>query len=151
MYDTALVESARDLAFHVHAGQTDKIGEPYVGHCERVAGKLDDNEAKTVALLHDVLEDREDYDVSEADLRATYGERVARAVVLLTRTQGLDSATYYARIRANPLALQVKLADIHDNLEPRRRARLTPEAASHYLRKYGTALLALGAEDEEEL
>jgi len=77
--DNALLERAREIASRMHAGQVDKLGEPYVGHCERVAARLDNDEAKVVALLHDVLEDT---GMPESDLRAIFGNRLTDAVVL---------------------------------------------------------------------
>jgi len=73
-----------------------------------------------------------------------FGDRIVDAVVLLTRTEQVEPAEYYARIRENPLALAVKLADIHDNLDPARLSRLDADTASRLLRKYGAALVALG-------
>jgi hypothetical protein len=139
----ASVEQARELASRLHAAQVDKLGEPYIGHCERVAARLDDDDAKVVALLHDVLEDT---GMPESELRATFGDRIVDAVVLLTRTEGIEPQAYYARIREAPLALSVKLADIHDNLDPARLSKLDAETASRLLRKYGASLLALGSE-----
>lgn len=142
MTDNASVDQAREIATRLHAGQVDKLGEPYIGHCERVAARLHDDEAMTVALLHDVLEDT---GMPESELRATFGDRIVDAVVLLTRTEQVEAQAYYARIRKDPLALSVKLADIHDNLDPDRLSRLDAETASRLLRKYGAALLALGS------
>lgn len=141
MTDSAIVQQARELAGRVHAGQADKAGEPYLGHCERVAAKLDDDQAKAAAFLHDVLEDT---DARESELREQFGDPIIDAVVLLTRRDDVEPVSYYAGIKSDPLALSVKLADIHDNLDPRRLSLLDRETRSWLMRKYGAALQALG-------
>ena len=106
---------AEQLARRVHVDQLDKADEPYIGHCERVVAKLTDERAKTVAWLHDVLEDTK---TSEAALRghSTTTSSTRWSPSRIRRSSSKDE--YYARVRANGLALQVKYADIHDNLDP---------------------------------
>ena len=135
----ATVIAAAELAFVAHAGQTDKAGAPYFEHPRRVALKLEgDSQAMTVALLHDVLEDT---GVTEAELRDTFSAEIVDAVVAITHPEGEPDDVYYQRVRSNPLALRVKLADIHDNLEPWRLAELNDEERSRLLEKYGSALV----------
>jgi (p)ppGpp synthase/HD superfamily hydrolase len=137
-----LVATARRLATHHHAGQVDKAGQPYIGHIERVADRVSHLEPEVVAAawLHDIVEDTA---VTEADLAAAgIPAVVIEAVVLLTKTGGpLDA--YYARIRENPLALAVKLADIADNADPDRQVQLAPEVRERLTRKYAKAVAAL--------
>ncbi len=128
------------LAATAHANQTDKAGAPYLEHCRRVAAKLDDDESRTVALLHDILEDTT---VTEAELREMFDAAIVDAVVAITRIEGESPQAYYARVRENPLARRVKLADIHDNLEPARITRLDAQTQRRLLSKYGAALVAL--------
>src|SRR4051794_36028950 len=47
---------AVEIAEQAHAGQTDKAGEPYIEHLERVAASVDGLDEKIVAYLHDLLE-----------------------------------------------------------------------------------------------
>lgn len=51
------LEDAIIMASRNHAGQTDKLGEPYILHPVRVMSKLSDPAARIVAVLHDVIED----------------------------------------------------------------------------------------------
>lgn len=52
------VTVAESIASLRHAGQTDKAGQPYIGHVSRVAANVSgDHDAETVAWLHDVVED----------------------------------------------------------------------------------------------
>jgi (p)ppGpp synthase/HD superfamily hydrolase len=137
----ASVIAAAELASIAHAGQTDKAGAPYFEHPKRVALKLDgDEQAMTVALLHDVLEDT---GITEAELRDTFSAEIVDAVAAITHPKGEPDDVYYQRVRSNALALRVKLADIHDNLEPWRLAALSDEQRSRLLEKYGCALVAL--------
>ena len=137
---SALVSIASRYARRSHAGQTDKAGVPYFEHCTRVARKLEDDKDIAVALLHDVLEDTE---TTEHTIRVLFGNEVADAVVALTRVDGEGPDEYYQRVRSNPLALRVKMADIHDNLEPLRLAALDDETRQRLMHKYGSALVAL--------
>jgi (p)ppGpp synthase/HD superfamily hydrolase len=53
-----LVVRAERFATRWHAGQTDKLGAPYISHPRRVAARLTAPEQQVVAWLHDVLETR---------------------------------------------------------------------------------------------
>lgn len=134
------LERAESLARRLHSDQFDKSGAPYSEHCRRVAAKLTNPQSKTVAWLHDVLEDT---DLDEGALRAQFDEAIVDAVVALTRIKGEAPELYYARVRANGLAREVKVADIHDNLDPSRLALLSSETVERLVVKYGNALLAL--------
>ena len=134
------VAVAAALARAAHEGQTDKAGVPYFEHCRGVALKLDDDDARTVALLHDVLEDTA---TSESELRAVFADEIVDAVVAITRLQGEDPDDYYERVAANPLALRVKRADIQHNLEPARLAALDEETRLRLTEKYRKVLAVL--------
>ena len=51
------LEKAIELAANYHAGQTDRGGTPYILHLLAVMMAVDGIEAKTIAVLHDILED----------------------------------------------------------------------------------------------
>jgi (p)ppGpp synthase/HD superfamily hydrolase len=140
------LQSAEAIARRLHADQVDKSGAPYTGHCERVASKLTQPTAKTVAWLHDVLEDTS---LGEAALRSEFDPAVVDAVVALTRIDCESPDVYYARVRANELAKSVKLADIHDNLDPVRLAKLESAERDRFANKYGKALVALFGDSGE--
>ena len=138
------VELARQIATRAHAGQTDKAGRPYIDHPRRVAARLVDLQEQAAAWLHDVIEDTE---VTAEDLRnAGIDDEVIAAVQLLTRDGDEDG--YYAGIAADPLAREVKLADIADNTDPARTALLDPETRQRLATKYTNARRALRALEE---
>ena len=124
-----------------HAGQTDKAGLAYIGHVARVAAGVRGEKPQTVALLHDVVED---CGVPLARIEAEFGDEIAGAVDAITRRDAETPGTYYARVRANPLALLVKLSDIADNTHPARTALLDDETRTRLEQKYARARDMLG-------
>ncbi|WP_142281713.1 HD domain-containing protein [Mycobacterium kyorinense] len=142
-----LVHAAERLAERAHTGQTDKAGEPYIGHVRRVAAAVRPQEPIFVAtaLLHDVIEDSE---VTLDDLsRQGFPVEVVTAVELLTRDKQPSAGPYYERIASNPIALAVKIADVADNTNLSRLARLDIQTRQRLMSKYRNALLALNRPD----
>lgn len=136
------LRNAEALARRAHASQTDKAGQPYIGHVARVAaGVRGDADAEAVAWLHDVVEDCPGF-AAEVD---AFPAHIRAAVHCLTRRKDLPAHDYYAGIRANPLALKVKLSDIADNSDPARLQYLPVEMQQRLRDKYAQALVALGA------
>ena len=116
--DLELLAKARSLAKAHLAGCVDKAGKPKFGHAERVADKLTPTIDKTVAFLHDLLEDTK-YGADQ--LKQDFPAKIAEAVRALTREdKSEDYMTYIRRVAENPLAIRVKLADLRDNLSPDR-------------------------------
>ncbi len=133
---------AEMVAKEAHQGQYDKAGEPYIEHCRRVAERVrGDDMAEVVAWLHDVMEDSPGF----GGRLLEFGEDVVAAVMALTRFHGEHPAAYYERVKANPVALKVKLADVADNADEARLARLDWETAERLRKKYKRAVMALRA------
>lgn len=118
------------LANYAHHGQLDKAGEPYIYHVYRVYALVENKAANgmdyrtdrgIVALLHDVLEDT---NVTYSTIHNLFGERVADAVVALTREIGEDYLSYITRVSENPLATEVKIADLTHNMDLTRLPRV---------------------------
>lgn len=111
-----IAELAEAIARRAHAGQFRRDGvTPYITHPERVASKLTGQpEAEAVAWLHDVLEDTA---VTAQDLLdGGVPRHVVAAVKCLTKQPGQAYEDYLAEIRNTPLARQVKVQDMLDNL-----------------------------------
>lgn len=120
-----MLEKAMILAAKGHMGQMDKGGHPYILHPVRVMLQCKTIEEKTVAMLHDLLEDT---DYTEQDLRKEgFSEEVIEAVVCLTKTEEEAYPDYIERICGNKLAARVKLADLTDNMDLNRLPGLTPK------------------------
>ncbi|ANJ29024.1 hypothetical protein ATC03_16855 [Agromyces aureus] len=135
---------AQGIAFVAHRGQTDKLGAEYIDHPARVAETFDPVAQPVevaVAWLHDVLEDT---DLTAERLReAGVEHEIIDAVQLLTRTADVSAAEYYARIRTNAVARNVKLADIADNSAPWRLRKLDHDTQARLAEKYAKARAAL--------
>jgi hypothetical protein len=107
------------IAAEAHGDTLDKTGrEPYILHPLRVMMVQQSEMARIVGVLHDVVEDT---DVSFEDLeRAGIPGDAVAALRLLTKPRGADYQAYVDKIKPNPIARAVKLADLEDNMNIRR-------------------------------
>jgi hypothetical protein len=109
----ATIEKALQIAAGAHDGQKDKEGLPYILHPLRVMARVEGLDAQVVAVLHDVIEDTV---VTADDLRAAgFSEALVGAVLCVTHRKGESYADYVVRCKANPVARQVKIADLQEN------------------------------------
>ena len=107
------VSKALKISTRAHRGQLDKAGKPYINHPKTVARMLGTEEAQTVALLHDVIEDT---NVTLDDLKeAGFSDDIITAVDCLTQRDRERREEYIMRVSKNPLATMVKLADLKHN------------------------------------
>ena len=106
------VETAKSWAERLHQGQTDKAGQPYIGHPARVAGRLETKEAQVVGWLHDTVEDT---GLTLEEVAAQFGPETAAALDAVTRRAWEDWDDYLLRVKANPVARLVKISDLIDN------------------------------------
>ena len=96
------LEEAIALAARAHEGQLDKGGETYILHPLRVMLRMQTEEERLAAILHDVVEDTA---VTLADLKARgFDDRVIQAVDCLTRRDGESYEAFVQRIKSNGLA-----------------------------------------------
>lgn len=139
------LEEAILLAAQAHQGQKDKAGMPYILHPLRMMGKMRTEAQMITAVLHDVVEDTP---LTLEQLREKgFPEEVVNAVECLTKREGEDYTAFVERARANPLAHQVKIADLEDNMDVRRISDFTAKDAER-MAKYNKAwqLLTKGEE-----
>lgn len=123
MIYTKLTQKAMQIAYYAHHGQFDCNGMPYVFHPVHLAEQMDDEYSCCVALLHDVVEDTS---VTLEELSKDFPLMVIEALKLLTHEKGTDYFDYVRRIKDNPLANKVKLADLEHNMD---RSRIVDENA----------------------
>lgn len=114
-YHTILAEG---IARAAHKDQTIKsTGEDYITHPERVS-LLVSEKARPVAWLHDVIEDTSvtAEKLRELGIPGMYVE----AVEIVSKREGEPYTAFIQRIAdsKNVLAIEVKLADLRDNLRP---------------------------------
>ncbi|MCH4072608.1 GTP pyrophosphokinase [Pseudoramibacter sp.] len=141
MIYTALTKKAMNLMYEVHKNQRDKGNVPYVFHPWHVAEQMRDEISAAAALLHDVCEDG---DVRLADLRQMgFPEAVVKAVDLLTRRPGQTYSAYIEKLEDDPVARQVKIADLIHNQDLSRLSKTDSEKTLKRQQKYAKALTYL--------
>lgn len=119
------LELAISLAKHMHKGQM--YGKyDYIVHLRDVAALLEEDADKehdliVVAYLHDVLEDT---DICVTVITELFGRDISSAVVAISKTYITSDGyrtckpsyeSYINRVKRNPLALKVKIADTRCN------------------------------------
>ncbi len=125
------LEDAIILATTAHMGQKDRADLPYILHPLRVMIGLDlaDEKALIVAVLHDAVEDT---CVTLDYLRDKgYSEEIVDAIEALTKmvdpkaagtgfydAMGTEKYSHFIRrVKENPLAAKVKIADLKHNAD----------------------------------
>lgn len=113
LHYTPMTKMAMAICFAAHKNQVDKGGMPYVFHPIHVAEQLETEEEVCTALLHDVVEDT--WFTLEDLAAAGFPEGVLDALKLLTHDPREGYLDYVVRVRRNPIARRVKLADLAHN------------------------------------
>ena len=140
MIYTDTTKKAMKLCFRAHKEQTDKSGIPYVFHPIHLAEQMETEAAVCVALLHDVVEDT---DYTLEDLRAMgFNQNVIEAIRLMTHAEGVPYLDYVAKIKENPIARAVKLADLAHNSDLTRLDTVDEKAMAR-VQKYTQAIRLL--------
>lgn len=119
MIYTPLTKKAMKIAYDAHRGQEDAGGVPYVLHPVHLAEQMEDEVSTCVALLHDIVEDT---DITLEQLAQEFPPEVIQAVSLLTHDPQEGYFDYVRKIRENPTAALVKLADLEHNSDESRLA-----------------------------
>ena len=115
MIYTEMTVKAMQCAASAHSGQIDKGGAPYIFHPFYVAEQMHDELSTAVALLHDVVEDTP---ITIEYLSSLgFPLEVTDAVNVLTHPKGLPYKEYIERIKTNPIAVKVKMADLKHNMD----------------------------------
>lgn len=132
------IEQAIKIATEAHAGQIDKCGEPYIFHPLRVMMTVQGPSIyRVVAVLHDVVEDTE---IRLYDLQEYFDLTTLEALEAMTHLPKELYKDYLNRVKANPIALVVKVADIKDNASPSRLYKLDRDTIQRLTIKYSEAL-----------
>jgi (p)ppGpp synthase/HD superfamily hydrolase len=114
------LDKAIKLATDAHRGQFDKGGAPYILHPLRVMLACEGEDARIAAVLHDTVEDG---GVELSLISHLLGSAVANAVNALTRREGESYQAFIDRCALNEIAIEVKLADLADNMNLQRLGR----------------------------
>ena len=140
MIYTPVTKKALKLCFEAHKEQVDKSGMPYVFHPFHLAEQMQTEEATVVALLHDVVEDT-DYTIDDLTSLG-FGKTITDAIALMTHADGVAYMDYVREIKNNPIAKEVKLADLKHNSDLTR-LDVVDESALNRREKYLKAIKLL--------
>ncbi len=115
-----MYKRAYALARKAHAGQKRKDKKtPYFEHVKEVASRVSGWDLKTVAILHDTIEDTKV--TAQSLLDEGFPKQIVKAVVALTKPKGCKN--YLGEVRRkvlpNKLARAVKISDNYANMRDR--------------------------------
>ena len=112
-----LIYKALEISTILFENDLDKGGMPYILHLIYVYRHVSSVKEKTVALLHDVIEDKK---VTKEDLLDIgFPSDIVSDVVLLTRVKPIEYNDYIDNLikKGTVSALHVKLADLENNMD----------------------------------
>lgn len=138
MIYTETTKKAMIISFRAHKDQKDKSGLPYVFHPFHLAEQMDDEDSTVVALLHDVVEDT-DWTLEELRVMG-FSDEVLEALHLMTHEDDVPYMDYVRKIKSNPLATKVKLADLAHNSDTTRLNHAPTDADEERVAKYAKAV-----------
>ncbi|MBN1380189.1 MAG: HD domain-containing protein [Deltaproteobacteria bacterium] len=133
----SILEDAILIALQAHKGQRDKAGDPYILHPLRMMCRMHNETERIAAVLHDVIEDSSW--TAEKLREAGFSEEIIAIVDGLTRREGESYHAFIRRTEKNHVSKEVKIADLEDNMDIRRLARITEsdrERLNRYLRAW---------------
>lgn len=137
------LERAIQIAVTAHAGVKDRGGKAYILHPLNVMMRVDTDEEKIVAVLHDVVEDT-DW-TFEALRDEGFSEIIIEALETVTKkSENEDYEKFILRSRGNEIGRKVKTADLRENLDVTRIGDLV-EKDIQRINKYKRALKTLTA------
>ena len=97
MIYTRKTKQAMIIAYQAHAGQIDKTGIPYIFHPLHLAEQCEDEDTTIVALLHDVVEDNENY-TFETLKEYGFDDKIIEALKLLTHQKNIINSIKFKKI-----------------------------------------------------
>lgn len=141
MLYSKMVQIAMLIACESHKHQKDYGGFPYVFHSIHIAEQMETEDEIIVALLHDVLED--DKEINQKTLvDKGISEDLVKSLILLKHKRGIPYIEYIEKIKADPIARKVKIADLQHNSDLSRLPEIT-EADIKRTEKYKKAIKIL--------
>lgn len=117
MIYTERTKKAMFLCLEAHQGQVDKGGYPYAFHPIHLAEQMQEESTCLVALLHDVVEDCEDYSIEGVAKEVGLNEAETKALHLLTHDNTMSYEEYIRLIAEDDIARKVKIEDLRHNLD----------------------------------
>jgi len=108
----------------------DKAGQDYIQHPLRVMQNVQHPQAKICAVLHDILEDTPTTIDELKDLG--FDQNLIDAIIAVTKINGENRFQAVQRTVKNPIACEVKLADLSDNMDLSRLPEITTKDLKRY-------------------
>lgn len=142
---TKQIKKAQILAYKTHLNQVDKSGVPYIYHPIHIAQQMDTETEYIVALLHDVIKDSEQLYNQAFILQepipelSTFSRNVKDALIAITRKKNEPYMEYIQRVKENPIATKVKIADLKHNMDLSRLPFVLTDKDRKRLKKYTSA------------
>lgn len=125
-----MLEKAIEIAVEAHRGQIDKAGKIYILHPMRVMLRGKTKDEMIVGILHDTIED------TPVTLQMLENEGFSKTILdalsCISKENGEEYGHFIDRVLTNPLATQVKLYDLEDNMNRER----IPYPTEHDLLRY---------------
>ena len=112
-----LVMKATAIVTDLFKNDIDKGGNSYLLHLLYVYSGVKSKEEKTIAMLHDILEEKE---VSSEDLiEVGFSKNIVNDVLILTKDKNISYEEYIDNIIKNGSieSIRVKLADLDNNMD----------------------------------
>ena len=110
------IEKAIEIAVAAHKGQKDRLGADYILHPLRVMERGRSEIEKICGVLHDVVEDSEwTFEMLESEGFSDEVISVLRCVTKESEEEDYD--VFINRIAQNPIAVEVKINDLLDNMD----------------------------------
>lgn len=128
------------LAAEGFKNKFDKAGEPYILHCLRVMDRMDTEEEKIVAVLHDTVEDGVCTIKDLGELK--FSSKIVYSIYLLTHKKEDTYSEYIRKVSTDEVATKVKLSDLRDNSDITRLKGLTKKDFDR-IEKYHTSFIYL--------
>ena len=128
------------IMLRAHIKQKDKAGRCYIFHPINVALGVKGIRAKTVALLHDVIEDSDLYCIDDFSF---LDDEQLEAIKLSTHSDEEEYFTYINKVKTNKIAKAVKLSDLRHNSNLKRLKNITEKDLERRT-KYLKAIEMLG-------
>ena len=132
-----MLVKAIQIAVSAHKEQVDKSGQPYILHLIRVMDAGETEQEKICGVLHDLVEDT-DWTFEKLENEG-FSEEIISALKCVTKQENEAYNVFINRIKANPLAIKVKLNDLRDNMDITRLVYITEkdtERLNKYLKAY---------------
>ncbi|MDE6513775.1 MAG: phosphohydrolase [Muribaculaceae bacterium] len=127
-----ILQKAIEIATEAHKNQRDRAGKPYIGHISRVMQAGETQEERIAGILHDIVEDTS---WSFEDLlNIGIPIDIVDAIRCLTKMENEPYDQFIERVKTNPIAIAVKLNDLHDNMDMTRLPKITDKDIERLLK-----------------